>query len=218
MTIGHLINRKCYVFDRARPPGTPKKLFLSIMIANCVLIFHGNAFAQTSPYSQPPSNTSSSRTQPTKTGGPGKTTAGKTQSVQTASGKPQATRTEASATQARSHQAGTQYTHGHSHGVGGVGVGVGAAIDLGGLGQRRAEPDPFAVPAGPRPVTARTEEKPQAHKKPRESVKRSEFTDVELTGEKAKSEITSTDPFRDVRVTGGQAKETNNTPSPVQRP
>jgi hypothetical protein len=45
-----------------------------------------------------------------------------------------------------------------------VGVGIGATIDLGGIGQRRPEADPFAVPAGPQPVTARTEEKPPTSK------------------------------------------------------
>jgi hypothetical protein len=67
-------------------------------------------------------------------------------------------------------------------------VGVGANIDLGGIGQRRPEADPFAVPAGPQPVTARTEEKPKTPKKPREVAKTDPFAGVQLTGPQAKGE------------------------------
>src|SRR6516165_7962504 len=81
-------------------------------------------FAQICPKQTPPQrNTTSSRPQPTKTGAPCKTTAGKTQSAQTVPGKTQTTKTETPITQSKSHQAGNQYGHGQSHG-GGVGVGA----------------------------------------------------------------------------------------------
>ena len=110
------------------------------------------------------------------------------------------------------HQAGRRGYNGSSHG-GGVGIGIGPTIDLGGIGQRRAEPDPFTLsgnrqPVAERqPVTARTEEKPPPAKKPRQVAKTDPFEDVQLTGEKAKSEIAPTDPFSDVQLTGDQAKE-----------
>lgn len=86
------------------------------------------------------------------------------------------------------HQAGRGGHHGYSHGGGGVGVGIGANVDLSDVGQRRAEPDPFAVPAAPQPVTARTQEKAPPAKKPREVAKTNPFTNVQLTGPQAKPE------------------------------
>ncbi len=50
------------------------------------------------------------------------------------------------------------------------------------------KPDPFAVPAGPQPVTARTEEKSPLTKKPREAAKTDPFAGVQLTGAQAKAE------------------------------
>ena len=68
-------------------------------------------------------------------------------------------------------------------------VGVGIDVDLGGIGQRRAEPDPFAVPAERQPVMARTEEKPKTpKKKPKEVAKTDPFAGVQLTGEQAKEQ------------------------------
>jgi hypothetical protein len=68
-------------------------------------------------------------------------------------------------------------------------VGVGVNVDLGGIGQRRPEADPFAVPAGPQPVAARTEQKPKAPtKKPKEVATSNPFSHVELTGTQAKGE------------------------------
>ena len=124
----------------------------------------------------------------TAIGAPGKTTARKTQTAQTAPGRTQTTRTERPSTQSKSHQGGKQYGHGHSRG-GGVGFGVDATIDLSGIGQRRPEPNPFAVPAGPQPVTARTEKKEKPRpKRPREVAKPDPFANVSLTGPQAKAE------------------------------
>jgi hypothetical protein len=170
------MNSKGGVFVRARPPGAPKLLLLITIVIAGVLMCTRDGFAQTFPNQTPPqSNTTSSRPQPTNTGAPGRTTVGKTQT----------TRTERPITQSKSHQAGKQYGHGHSRGGG---VGFGATIDLGGVGQRRPEPNPFAVPAASQPVTARTEEKLQPAKKPRNVAKTDPFAGVQLTGPQAKGE------------------------------
>jgi hypothetical protein len=66
-------------------------------------------------------------------------------------------------------------------------VGVGANIDLGGIGQRRPEPDPFAVPAERQPVPARTDERSRP-KKPHEAAKTDPFANVQVTGPQAKAE------------------------------
>ena len=77
---------------------------------------------------------------------------------------------------------------------GGVGVGGGVNIDLGGIGQRKREADPFAVGGGGQPV-ARTQKQPQTTRKPQKPPKPHEpstpidFANVELTGEKAKGAI-----------------------------
>jgi len=75
----------------------------------------------------------------------------------------------------------------------GVGVGVGVNVDLGGIGQRKREPDPFAV-GGSQPV-ARTQKTPKTTTKPHEPSTTSDFANVELTGEKAKGEIEPTKPL-----------------------
>jgi hypothetical protein len=168
--MNHLTNRKCYVFGGARPLGAPKGLFLSVIIATGVLISSGDAFAQTTPYLQ----------QSTKTGA----------SAKTAPFETQTTKTAPRTSQSQFHQAKKEHGHGYSHGGGGVGVGVGvgATIDLSGIGQRRPEADPFAVPAGPQPVATRTEEKPKTPKKTREPAKTDPFAGVQLTGAQAKAE------------------------------
>ncbi len=144
-----------------------RTLFLTIAIAAAGLVSGGDAFAQTTPPPhqtwQPTNNVPSTRT-PTKT---------------------QTTRTERPITQSKSHQAGKQYGHSHSRGGG---VGIGATIDLSGIGQRRAEPNPFAVSAPPQPVTARAEEKPVPVKKPRKVATSDPFAGVQLTGPQAKGE------------------------------
>ena len=183
------MNSKGGVFGRARPLGAPKLLFLIPILIAALLMCGKDVFAQTFPNQTPPqSNTTSSRSQPANIGAPGKTTAGKTQTAQTAPGRTQTTRTERPSTQSKSHQGGKQYGHGHSRG-GGVGFGVDATIDLSGIGQRRPEPNPFAVPAGPQPVTARTEQKEKPRpKRPREVAKPDPFANVSLTGPQAKAE------------------------------
>lgn len=143
---------------------------LIIAIAATALVSSGDAFAQTTP---PPHQTWRPTTNSPSTTGPAKT---------------QTAKTETRTSQSQFHQAKKEHGHGYSHGGGGVGVGVGATIDLGGIGQRKTEPDPFAVPAGPQPVAARTEEKPKTPKKTREPAKTDPFAGVQLTGAQAKAE------------------------------
>jgi hypothetical protein len=113
------------------------------------------------------------------------------------------------------HQAGKKGYHGSGHG-GGVEVGISATIDLSGIGQRRAEPDPFAVPAAPQPVAAHKEEKPLIARKPREIAKTDPFAALQLTGPKAKEAASSsaavdqtaeTNPFASVDLTTAKAKD-----------
>ena len=162
--------------------------FLSTAIVATALVSSGDAFAQTSPYPQQqrtkttaPANNALSKTQSVRT------VPGQTQSAPTTLGKTQTEKTETHTSQPQSHQANKQHGHGSSHGGGGAGVGIGATVDLSGIGQRRAEPDPFAVPAQHQPATGRTEEKP-AGKKPHEAAKTDPFAGVQLTGEQAKAQ------------------------------
>lgn len=134
------------------------------------LIFGPHAFAQTTPC--PPGVSPS-----------GKTTQNKSTSTHAPSNK-----SAPSKNPLTQRQGGRKGYHGSGHGGGGVGVGVGANIDLGGIGQRRPEADPFAVPAERQPVAARTEEKPKTPKKPREVAKTDPFSSVQLTGPQAKGE------------------------------
>jgi hypothetical protein len=117
---------------------------------------------------------------------------------------------------------------------GGVGVGVGVNIDLGGIGQRKREGDPFAPGGGGQPVS-RTQKKPQTTRKQHEPSTTSDFANVELTGEKAKGEIESPKPlnvsdeneeikphepsttsdFANVELTGEKAKGEIEPPKPL---
>ena len=107
----------------------------------------------------------------------------------TTASKTAASKTSPNKTRSRSKGQQSGKGHGHSHSSGGgVDVGVGVDVDLGGIGQRRAEPDPFAVPAERQPVIARTAEKPKTPKKPREVAKTDPFAGVQLTGEQAKEQ------------------------------
>ena len=119
------------------------------------------------------------------TSAPPRTTGSKTAPSKTSPTNTRTNKTAKSSTRSKGHQSGKK--HGHSSG-GGVDVGVSVDVDLGGIGQRRAEPDPFAVPAERQPVIARTAEKPKTPKKPREVAKTDPFASVQLTGEQAKEQ------------------------------
>ncbi len=86
------------------------------------------------------------------------------------------------------HQTGRKGNGGHSHRDTGVGVGVGVNVDLGGIGQRRPEADPFAISGGP--STSRTQEKPEKPK-----------------AKKTEHDVAKSDPFANVELTGAQAKD-----------
>ena len=121
------------------------------------------------------------------TSAPPRTTASKTAPSKTSPNKTRSNKAGTSSTRSKGQQSGKGHGHSHSNG-GGVDVGVGVDVDLGGIGQRRAEPDPFAVPAERQPVTAHTAEKPKTPKKPREVAKTDPFAGVQLTGEQAKEQ------------------------------
>ena len=118
---------------------------------------------------------------------PPHTTASNTAPSKTSPTNTRSNKTGTSSTRSKGHQSGKGRGHGHSS-SGGVDVGVGIDVDLGGIGQRRAEPDPFAVPAARQPVIARTAEKPKTPEKRREVAKTDPFAGVQLTGEQAKEQ------------------------------
>ncbi len=81
-----------------------------------------------------------------------------------------------------SHHSGKRGEHHEGH----TSVGVGVNVDLGGIGHRKREADPFAV-ANDEPV-AHTQEKAKFSKPKEEISTTSLFSDVRLTGSDAKEE------------------------------
>lgn len=164
MHASYLINGRDGRPGRPLPSSMRASLFLAAIVA-AVLVCADNTFGQpqtNSPQPQPQRN---------------------------APAKTQTSKTQTATNQPKPHQPGKQHGHGHRGSGGGVGVGIGATIDLGGIGQRRAEPDPFAVPASPQPVAVHTEQKPKTpKKKPKEVSTSDPFSHVELTGPQAKAE------------------------------
>src|SRR6202011_6227499 len=75
-------------------------------------------------------------------------------------------------------------------------VGVGANVDLGGIGHRKAEADPFAVSGGGSTSTAsHTREKTKTKRRDHDAVEINPFTDVNLTGAQAKGDTTPPGPI-----------------------
>jgi hypothetical protein len=74
-------------------------------------------------------------------------------------------------------------------------VGIGVNVDLGGIGQRRAEPDPFAAGGPPPPVAVHREQRPKTKEK--------------------QHEITTPNPFANVALTGPETKEEGEPPGPI---
>src|SRR3954454_2239935 len=89
----------------------------------------------------------------------------------------------------KSHDGGGGHHHGHDGGGHGS-VGIGVSVDLSGIGQRKAEPDPFAVAGPPTGQTHEKTEKPKAKHKDSEVItaKNDPFANIELTGEQAKTD------------------------------
>ena len=137
-----------------------KTSIVLIFTAGIGLIFGPHALAQTTPC--PPGGGGSQSASSTQS----KSSSSKPQPAKNAPRKTQTAKTETPTTQSKSHQAKKE--HGHDHGGGGVGVGVGVNVDLGGIGQRRAEPDPFAISSKTTlpPKTASGEEKVRSDKRP----------------------------------------------------
>ena len=160
-----------------------RDLVLSIAIAAAVLIGRGGAFGRTAACPCNPCTcapcTCGGGTSNTPTSHPTKTRSAKSEPGKTATNK----------TETRGHETKREKEHGHDHGHGHAEVGVSANIDLGGIGHRRAEPDPFAVPNEP-VRTAQTQEKiDKPKRKPKEPA------------------VTKSDPFANVHLTGEQAKD-----------
>jgi len=169
------------------------KLGLVILIASCVEA--RSAFAKTAscPCNPCPCSPctcggsgggSKSKPSAPQKSAPGKNTSTKTPSNKSESGK----------TTSKHHEGGRGKGHDGSRG-GGVGVGVGVNVDLGGIGQRRAEPDPFGVGGPPIPRTQERVEKPKQKKPEREMATTNPFTDVSLTGEEAKGDMSTPSPI-----------------------
>jgi hypothetical protein len=82
----------------------------------------------------------------------------------------------------KDHHANKHDGHG-----GGASVEMGVNVDLGGVGQRRREPDPFAASGGSdSTTTAHTQEGHKTKKKELEVTTTDPFTDIHLTGQLAK--------------------------------
>ncbi len=80
--------------------------------------------------------------------------------------------------------------HGHDHGSS---FGVGGTVDLGGIGHRSREADPFAAGGGDKPA-AHTEEKQKTKRKEPEPTS-SNFDEIKLTGIEGKGDIPPQDTF-----------------------
>lgn len=144
-------------------------------IAVSVLISSGNAFAQATPC--PPGGGVSQSTSS------GKSTPSKSTSTQAPSNK-----TAPAKNVSTKHQPGRRGNAGQSHRGAGAGVGVGVNVDLGGIGQRRPEADPFAVSGSPSASrTQEKSEKPKTKETGHEVAKSDPFANVELTGAQAKA-------------------------------
>jgi hypothetical protein len=76
--------------------------------------------------------------------------------------------------------------HGHDHDSS---FGVGGTVDLGGIGHRTAEPDPFAAGGGDKPV-AHTQEKHKTSRKEHEPTTTGTFDEIKLTGVEGKGDLT----------------------------
>src|SRR5438105_8813388 len=66
--------------------------------------------------------------------------------------------------------------------------GVGGTVDLGGIGHRKSEPDPFAAGGGDKPV-AHTQEKHKTSRKEHEPTITGTFDEIKLTGVEGKGDI-----------------------------
>jgi len=143
-------------------------------IAVSILISSGNTFAQATPCTHGVGVSQSTSS--------GKSTQSKSTSTQAPSNK-----TAPAKNVSTQHQTGRRGNGGQSHDGARAGVGVGVNVDLGGIGQRRPEADPFAISGGISPSQA--QEKPEKSKT-----------------KKAGHEVAKSDPFANVELTGAQAK------------
>ncbi len=80
---------------------------------------------------------------------------------------------------------GKEGGHGGGHG----GVGIGGSVDLGGVGQRKREADPFAVSEGS--STSQSHDRSRTKKNETNTGESNPFIGVKLTGKKAKNVASS---------------------------
>ncbi len=80
---------------------------------------------------------------------------------------------------------GDKHHHGRGNHEGGSSVGVGFDVDLGGVGHRTREPDPFAVSEGS--SSSQTHERHTAKNKETHVANSNPFADIKLTGKQAKN-------------------------------
>jgi hypothetical protein len=156
-----------------------QRVLLSTAVASGLLICGGAVFAQTTPCPTAPPDQAPTQQSPQ----PHTTTSNAPAQNQPNQTQPAKTKT----TQPKTHQSSNQHGQGHGHG-GGASVSAGVNVDLSGIGQRRPEADPFAIPAQPQPATAHTEQKSKTTNKSGESKKSDPFANVQLTGPQAKAE------------------------------
>lgn len=109
--------------------------------------------------------------------------------------------------ESKHHEGGREKERDHGHG----GVGVGVNVDLGGVGQRKAEPNPFAA-TNESPPPAHTQEKLKTKV---DKTGDTTFEKVELTTAKAKDHE-KPNPFAQVELTGEKGKG-QSTPAPVDQ-
>jgi Arc/MetJ-type ribon-helix-helix transcriptional regulator len=130
----------------------------------------------------------------------------KPQTAKTETGKPTGSKTGKS----ESYHKGKDGHGGHSSHTE---VGVGVDIDLSGIGQRRLEPNPFAVSGPPAPRTQARTEKPKTKEKQHEITTPNPFANVALTGPEAKEE---SEPPGTINVADNQDQTTESPPPATQ--
>lgn len=152
-------------------------------IAASILISSGNALAQLP------------QTTPCPPGVGGKQSTASTKRTQSDNTSTQAPSNKSAPAKnvSTQRQTGRKGNGGHSSRGARLGVGVGVNVDLGGIGQRRPEADPFAVAGSP--STSRTQEKPD---KPKTKT--------------TEHDVGKSDPFANVELTGAQAKDQTHDP------
>jgi len=110
-------------------------------------------------------------------------------------------------TESKHHEGDKEREHGHGH------VGVGVNVDLSGVGQRKAEPNPFATTS--EPSVSHTQEK--TTKKHTQESTATTFDKIDLTNEKAK-DLEESDEHAATQTGGGTVQISDETGQPNGSP